>query len=94
VGEIRVDVGSLARVVLAAAAGGAAAWATQHFFPELPGLIGGLVAGCAALAVVAAGVGVLREDDAQWLEESAGVRLRRPVGRLARRLSYSGAHTS
>jgi O-antigen/teichoic acid export membrane protein len=94
VGGIRLDPGSFARVVLAAAAGGGAAWATQHFLSELPGLIGGLAAGCAVLAVVAAGVGVLREDDARWLEDSAGPRLRKPVGRLARRVSYSGAQTS
>jgi peptidoglycan biosynthesis protein MviN/MurJ (putative lipid II flippase) len=94
VGGIRLDAGSLARVMLAAAAGGAAAWATQHFLPEIPGLIGGFLAGCVALAAVAVGVGVLREDDARWLEESAGVRLRKPIGRVARRVSYSGAHTS
>jgi O-antigen/teichoic acid export membrane protein len=93
VGGVRFDTVCLARAVLVAAVGGAAAWAVQWSLPELPGLIAGSAAGVAAMAVVAVGLGVLRDDDARWLERVAGPRLREPVGRMVRGVSYSGAQT-
>jgi O-antigen/teichoic acid export membrane protein len=71
------------RAAVAAAAGGVSARLVSDLLGGVAGLLGGLAAGVAVFAFAAAVLPILSADDARWLEDASGSRVR-VVRRLTR----------
>jgi O-antigen/teichoic acid export membrane protein len=88
VGRVPIDFRALLRTVVAAVPGGLAAWLAVSALPEIVGLVLGLIACVLVFACVARLVGILRQDDADWLRaQTRGGPLERLVDRGAGFLS-------
>jgi O-antigen/teichoic acid export membrane protein len=74
-GPVTISVRAVAGTALAAAAGGGLAWAPTELIGGVAGVAVGLVAGTAAMWVVATRVGILAADDARWAAALFGERL-------------------
>jgi O-antigen/teichoic acid export membrane protein len=73
-GPIEWGWGRLARCAAVSAAGGAVAWGVSASLGGVAGLFLGLVAGSAVFFALAAAIGFLSRDDADWLGDVVGSR--------------------
>jgi O-antigen/teichoic acid export membrane protein len=80
-GAAPIDLPAIARPAIASALAGAIAWLILSALEGLPGVALGTVAGVAVFALAGRLLGVLRDDDAQWLWNVSG---ERALGRLVR----------
>ncbi|HEX4978946.1 MAG TPA: oligosaccharide flippase family protein [Acidimicrobiales bacterium] len=85
-GALDVKIGAVGRVALAAALAGVAGRVPIWAFGAA-GLVPGIAAGAATFAVATVAIRALPYDDARWLEDAAGHRLRGLVGRYVRMAS-------
>jgi O-antigen/teichoic acid export membrane protein len=87
IGPFDTPWGSLAKTLLASAAGGLAAFGIVSALPGLAGCVLGLLAGAASFTGLARLLRFLPPDDAEWLAEMAGERRGGSVARAIRVLS-------
>jgi O-antigen/teichoic acid export membrane protein len=80
-GERPLDVPTIVRPAIASALAGACAWLILSALAGVPGVLLGTAAGVAVFAVAGRLVGVLRDEDAQWLWNASG---ERALGRVVR----------
>jgi O-antigen/teichoic acid export membrane protein len=87
IGPMTWDVASLTRSVVVAAGTGVAAWWTSEWLGGAAGVVLGVLAGAAALAVLGTWVRPLPSGDVSWLSVSLGGRLGERVDRLLGRVA-------
>ncbi len=92
----RVDWGPpiVLRIVVASATAGLAAWGLVLLLGDAAGLVAGTIAGVTVFFAASAALGIIRGDDAAWLEAQAGRRLGGAVGRASRLLSRDSSRAA
>jgi O-antigen/teichoic acid export membrane protein len=83
-GGVRLEPPRLLAGIVASGGGGAVAWWVGTEIDGWAGLVVGLAAGLAVFSLLARIGRLLSADDARWLEDAVGDRMRRPVAVVCR----------